>query len=237
MNVFGDAIRWLNDRAHWRGDQGLSHLAVLHFQVTAVSLAIALVVALALGIGLGHLRRGGALVTIVANLGRAIPTFGLLVVLARAPAFGVNTRTAITALALFAIPPILTNAYTGVSTVDPEAVEAARGLGMSEGQVLLRVELPLALPLIAAGIRNSVLQTFATATLASYVGTSTLGTLIQVGQATQQQQEVLGGAIAIAVLAVIMDLLLGLMQYAVTPGPSRSPWSVLRRRPTRVAAE
>lgn len=234
MNVFGDAVSWLNDRANWRGDQGLIHLTVLHLQVTVAALLIGLVVALSLGIGLGHLRRGGTLVTVIANLARAIPTFGLLVVLAREPAFGVNTRTAVTALALFAIPPILTNAYTGLVTVDPEAVEAARGLGMSERQVLTRVELPLALPLIAAGIRNSVLQTFATATLASYVGTSTLGTLIQVGQATQKQEQVLGGALAIAVLAVVLDLLLGLVQTAVTPGPARSRWAFLRRRPAPV---
>lgn len=234
MDLFGDGIAYLNDRANWRGDQGLVHLAVLHFQVTGLALLVGLLVGLVLGIGLGHLRRGGGLVTVLANLSRAIPTFGLLVVLATAPAFGVNTRTAVTALALFAIPPILTNAYTGMTTVDPEAVEAARGLGMREWQVLTRVELPLALPLIAAGIRNSVLQTFATATLASYVGNPTLGTLIQVGQATQRQEQVLGGAIVIAVLAVVLDLVLGRVQAAVTPGPVRSRLAFLRRRPAAV---
>jgi osmoprotectant transport system permease protein len=213
---------------------------VLHLQITALSLLVGLVVGLGLGIGLGHLRRGGALVTVIANLSRAVPTFGLLVVLATAPAFGVSTTTAVTALGLFAIPPILTNAYAGMTSVDPEAVEAARGLGMQEWQVLTRVELPLALPLIAAGIRNSVLQTFATATLASYVGSPTLGTLIQVGQATQAQEQVLGGAIVIAVLAVLLDLVLGRVQAAVTPGPVRSRWGLPRfrssGRPRRVAA-
>jgi osmoprotectant transport system permease protein len=174
---------------------------------------------------------------VIANISRAVPTIGLLYLLATAPQFGVNPRTAVTALALFAIPPILTNSYTGMTTVDAEAVEAARGLGMKERQVLTRVELPLALPLIAAGIRNSVLQTFATATLASYVGTATLGTLIQVGQATQKQQEVLGGALVIAALAVLLDLLLGAVQAAVTPGPRRSRWATIRRRPTRVAID
>lgn len=229
MALFGDAVAWLNDRSNWRGDQGLIHLTVLHLRVTALALVIGLVVGLGLGIGPGHLRRGGGVVTVIANLSRAIPTFGLLVVLATAPAFGVSTRTAVTALGLFAIPPILTNAHAGMTTVDPEAVEAARGLGMAERQVLTRVELPLALPLIAAGIRNSVLQTFATATLASYVGNPTLGTLIQVGQSTQAQEKVLGGAIAIAVLAVLLDLALGRAQAAVTPGPVRSRWSGLSR--------
>lgn len=229
MSLFSDAITWLGDRAHYRGDQGILHLSVLHFQVTGYALALGLLIGLLLGVGLGHLRRGGILVTVIANLSRAVPTFGLLVVLATAPALGVNTRTAVIALALFAIPPILTNAYTGMTTVDPEAIEAARGLGMGEWQVLTRVELPLALPLIAAGIRNSVLQTFATATLASYVGNPTLGTLIQVGQATQQQQQVLGGAIIIALLAVILDLVLGRLQAAVTPGPVRSRFAGLKR--------
>ncbi len=237
MNVFGNAVSWLNDRANWRGDQGLIHLTVLHLRVTALALIVGLVVGLGLGIGLGHLRRGGAVVTIVANLSRAIPTFGLLVVLATAPSFGVSTRTAVTALGLFAIPPILTNAYAGMTSVDPESVEAARGLGMAERQVLTRVELPLALPLIAAGIRNSVLQTFATATLASYVGNPTLGTLIQVGQATQAQEQVLGAAIVIALLAVALDLALGRVQAAVTPGPVRRRWPMRGiRRLRRVAA-
>lgn len=239
MGLFGDGIAWLNDRANWRGDQGLAHLTVLHFEITGLALLLGLVIGLGLGIGLGHFRRGGVLVTVIANLSRAVPTFGLLVVLATAPAFGVNTRTAVTALALFAIPPILTNAWTGITSVDPEAVEAARGLGMGEWQVLTRVELPLAVPLIAAGIRNSVLQTFATATLASYVGNPTLGTLIQVGQATQRQEQVLGGAIVIAVLAVLLDLVLGRVQAAVTPGPRRSRLAALRRAPQlgRVATE
>jgi osmoprotectant transport system permease protein len=231
MNVFSDAFAWLNDRAHWRGDQGLVHLTVLHLRVTGLALLIALVVGLVLGIGLGHLRRGGVAVTVIANVSRAVPTIGLLYLLATAPTFGVNPRTAVTALALFAIPPILTNAYTGMTSVDPEAVEAARGLGMGERQVLTRVELPLAVPLIAAGIRNAVLQTFATATLASYVGNATLGTLIQVGQATQQQDEVLAGALVIAVLAVLLDLALGQVQAAVTPGPRTSRLAFLRRRP------
>lgn len=232
MSLFGDALSWLDDRAHWRGDQGLLHLALLHLRVTGLALIVALVVGLGLGVGLGHLRRGGVAVTVIANVSRAVPTIGLLYLLATAPQFGVHPRTAITALALFAIPPILTNAYTGMTTVDPEAVEAARGLGMGERQVLTRVELPLALPLIAAGIRNSVLQTFATATLAAFVGNPTLGTLIQVGQALQQQDQVLGAAIAIAVLAVVLDLLLGRLQAAVTPGPVRSRLAFLRRTPT-----
>ena len=131
MGLFGDAFAWLDDRANWRGDQGIIHLTVLHLQVTFLALIIGLVVGLGLGVSLGHLRRGGSVVTVVANLSRAIPTFGLLVVLTTAPAFGVSTRTAVFALGLFAIPPILTNTYTGLTSVDPEAIEASRGLGMT----------------------------------------------------------------------------------------------------------
>jgi osmoprotectant transport system permease protein len=218
MNAFRGAIDYLDDRANWRGTNGITHLAWLHLRVTVLALLVGALVALPLGTWLGHLRRGGPVVTVLANVSRAIPTFGLLVVLASTRAFGLSTKTAVTALALFAIPPMLTNAYAGMVSVDADTIEAARGLGMSTRQVVLRVELPLAVPLLAAGIRSAVLQTFATATLASYVGNPTLGTLIQLGQATQRKEQVLAGAITLAVIAIVLDLVLGRIQAAVTPG-------------------
>jgi osmoprotectant transport system permease protein len=232
MGLFSDALSWLGDGANWRGDNGILYLTVRHLYITGLSLLVALAVALPVGIVLGHRRRGGGLVTVLANVSRAVPTIGLLIVLASIPTFGVSTKTAVIALALFAIPPILTNAFTGVSTVDADTVEAARGLGMSSRSVLARVELPLAVPLIAAGVRSAVLQTFATATLASFVGNPTLGTLIQVGQATQVQEEVLGGGIVLAVLAISMDLLLAGVQAWATPGGIREPRSSRRSRRT-----
>jgi osmoprotectant transport system permease protein len=226
VNLFRQAIDWLGDRANWRGDQGIIHLAWLHLQIAGLSVLIALAIGLPIGIALGHWRRGGPFVSLLAILTRAVPTLGLLYILAALPAFGVSTKTAVIALTVFAIPPILTNAWAGVSSVEPEAVEAARGSGMSGRQILLRVELPLAIPLLGAGIRSSALQTFATATVASYVGTATLGTLIQLGQGAQEQNEVLGAAIAIGVLALLIDFVLASIQRALTPVP-------LRKRPGR----
>ena len=174
---------------------------------------------------LGHFRRGGPLVTLLANATRAVPTLGLLYLLAGFPSFGVSQKTAVISLALFAIPPILTNAWAGVSTVEAETVDAARGLGMSGRSILLHVEMPLAVPLIFAGIRSSTLQTFATATIASYVGADTLGNLIQSGQAAGQmgQGQVLGAAIIIGLLAVALDLVLAFIQRRLTPKPLSRP--------------
>jgi osmoprotectant transport system permease protein len=158
---------------------------------------------------------------VVGNAGRAIPTLALIILLAGAPSFGVTTRTAVVALAVFAVPPMLINAYTGVRQVDPDALDAARGLGMNGRQLLTRVELPLSLPLVATGIRIAVLQTFATATIAAFVGTRTLGTIIQLNQASNQEQAVLGAAFVIALEALVLDTILAWIQSSVRPGPRR----------------
>ena len=236
MKTFQDALKYLDDRANWRGDSGIWHLMLLHLKVTALALLVGLLIAQPLGLWLGHLRRGGPLVTVIANLSRAVPTLGLLIVLASTSTFGVSSKTAVVALALFAIPPMLTNTYAGMITIEPSTVEAARGLGMGTRQVVWGVEVPLAMPLVAAGVRSAVLQTFATAVLASYVGNPTLGTLIQVGQATQRQDEVLAGAIVLAVLAIVLDLTLGALQSAVTPGGIEARRTRLWRRMRGVAA-
>ncbi len=224
QSLFGQAFDWLDDRDNYRGAQGVIHLAWSHLVITLIALAIAGAISLPIGVALGHFHRGGPLVTLIANASRAVPTLGLLYVLAVVPSFGVSAKTAIVSLAVFAVPPILTNAWAAVSAADDEAVEAARGLGMGGWQVLWRVELPLAVPLTFAGIRSSTLQTFATATIASFVGSATLGSLIQVGQAAGPpgQGEVLGAAIIIAVLAIVLDVLLAALQRALTPVPLRS---------------
>ncbi len=224
MSLLGQAKTWLGDLASYRGSTGVIHLAWSHLIVAGEAILIASVISLPIGVALGHFRRGGASVTLLANATRAIPTLGLLYLLAGFPSFGVSQKTAVISLALFAIPPILTNAWAGVSTVEPEAVDAARGLGMSSRLILTRVEMPLAVPLIFAGIRSSTLQTFATATIASYVGADTLGNLIQTGQAAGQagQGQVLGAAIIIALMAVGLDLVLALTQRKLSPKPLRT---------------
>jgi osmoprotectant transport system permease protein len=219
MSLVGDTISWLGDGHNWTGSNGIVSLTGDHLEVTGLSMLFAGVVALPLGIWFGHRRRGGWLVTVIANAGRAIPPLAIIIILASEPTFGVNTRTALTALSIFAVPPMLINAYAGVRNVAPDVLDAARGQGMSGRQLLGRVEVPLALPLIAAGVRIALLQTFATATIASYAGTRTLGTIIQINQASQQEQAVLGAALVIAVEALLLDLLLARIQAALQPGP------------------
>lgn len=219
MSLPGDTINWLTDGANWSGANGVIALTVDHLRVTGLSLLIAGAVSLPLGVGIGHRRKGGRAITVIGNAGRAIPPLALIIVLASVPIFGVNTRTAVAALVVFAIPPMLINAYTGVRQVDPDTLDAARGLGMNGRQVLTRVELPLSLPLVATGIRIAVLQTFATATLAAYAGTRSLGTIIQIGQANNQEQAVLAGAVVIGIEALALDSVLAAIQSAVRPGP------------------
>jgi osmoprotectant transport system permease protein len=207
---------WLTTAASWEGEEGIVHRLWQHVWLSGVSVLIACLIALPIGIFLGHLGKGGAVAINLANIGRAIPTLGVIILFAVSP-LGLNTWTLIATLVIFAAPPILANAYVGVSTVDRDAKESARGMGMSGGQVLRAVEIPLALPLIAAGIRTSTLQVVATATLAGYTGNGTLGAIVFRGFNINQDYLVIGGAILVAALALITELLLGLLQRAVTP--------------------
>lgn len=211
---------WLTTAASWQGEDGITHRLWQHIWLSGVSVVVACLIALPIGIYLGHLGRGGAVAINLANVGRAIPTLGVIILFAVSP-LGLNTWTLIATLVVFAAPPILANAYVGVSTVDRDAKESARGMGMSKGQLLRGVEIPLALPLIAAGIRTSTLQVVATATLAGYTGNGTLGQIVFRGFNINLDYLVVGGAILVAALALITELLLGLLQRAVTPAGLR----------------
>ena len=147
----------------------MPHLTDEHLYITVFAVAIAALVALPLALGLGHRGRGGGFTVVLANVSRAVPTLALLTFFSVTP-IGFGNRATIIALAVFAIPPMLTNTYVGIREVDRDVVEAARGMGMSESQVLFRVELPLAVPLITAGFRTAAVQVVATATLAALVG-------------------------------------------------------------------
>jgi osmoprotectant transport system permease protein len=211
---------YLSDPDTWSGPGGLPHLAWTQLWITTASVALAALVALPIGIALGHVRRGSHLVTVVADATRSVPTYGLLVLLAGIATIGVGNRAAVLALALFALAPILVNAQVGVAGVDRDAVEAARGMGMTGGQVLRRVEVPLALPLIAAGLRTAGVQTCATATLAAFVGGGGLGVPINLGQAAASngRGELIGGALAVIVLTLLVEAVLAAAQAALTPG-------------------
>jgi osmoprotectant transport system permease protein len=230
MDLIRNAINYLNDPKNWHGFDGIVPLAWSHLKITLLAVLLAAVFGLTLGIALGHARRGGAVVTALANLTRAVPVLGLLALLASNGSLGVTTSTAVLALAVFAVAPIVTNTYTGVSGVDDETIESATGLGMSQVQILFGIELPLALPLIAAGLRTALLQVFATATIASFVGAETLGNLINDGQSVSRYDQVLAGAICIAVIAIALDIVLATVQALVTPGAGNRLRRVARRR-------
>jgi osmoprotectant transport system permease protein len=190
-----------------------------HLLLAAAGMAIALVIALPLGIWLGHVHRGSFVAVNVANIGRALPS---LAVIAIGIAFlGVGFTNIALALVVLAIPPILTNAYVAVDSVEADAVEAARGMGMTGWQIVRKVELPLALPLIFAGIRTAVVFVIATATIAAVAGGGGLGDII-VNQAQYGLEGVVGAAICVSVLALAADALLGLVQRLLTPAGLRA---------------
>lgn len=220
MNLLGDALVWLNDPLNWQGKTGVPFLTYEHLYISFFAVLIAAVIAVPTALVLGHVGRGGGLTVVVSNVSRAIPTLALLTIFA-ATAIGFGNRATIIALAVFAVPPLLTNTYVGIREVDRDVVEAARGMGLSERSVLLRVELPLAVPLIAAGFRTAAVQVVATATLAALVGGGGLGRIITDGFGQQDRPQILAGGILVAMLALLTEGALASVQRAVTPGRDR----------------
>jgi len=209
MSVFLDALRFVGDNPDLMWEKTVEHLAL-----SGVSIGIALLVALPLGIGLGHLHRGSWIAISLANVGRALPSLALIAI---GIAFlGIGFANVAVALVVLAVPPILTNAYVAVDEVDPDAVEAARGMGMGATQVIARVELPLALPLLFAGVRTAAVYVVATATLAGIAGGGGLGDII-VNQASYRLEGVIAAALWVSVLAFAVDAALGLLQRVLTP--------------------
>lgn len=219
--MIGDAIAWFDDRANWRGSDGLLHLLGEHVSISVWAVVIACAIALPVGLGLGHARRGEVLAVNVANVGRAVPSFAVLVIALQVMSIG--RGPALVALVVLAVPVIVTNGYVAVAGVDDDARDAARGMGMTGWQQFRRIELPLALPLVMAGIRTAAVQVVATATLAALVGYGGLGLLILRGLRTRDHVEVFAAAFAVAVLALLTELLLALAQRLLTPRGTRRP--------------
>lgn len=223
---------YLTTPASYTGTNGIVHRLVQHLEYSGTALLVTVLIALPLGIVLGHLRRGGFVVLALANLGRAVPAFGIIVLFA-VSSLGVTLLTLTITLVLFALPQVLTNAYTGVAEIDPGVVQAARGIGMSGGQILRHIELPLALPLIAAGIRGAAVQIIGTATIAAYAGAGGLGEIVFRGYASNLREYQIGGAVLVVLLALLAQGLLALAQRAVTPASLRRYGIVFRRPPRR----
>jgi osmoprotectant transport system permease protein len=217
-------IDWLTDSANWSGSEGVPARTLEHLWYSGLSLVVASLIAIPLGLAIGHTGRGRFFVVNLAGAARAIPSLGLLYVmvlwlfpkLAGDSAFLVPS---LIVLIVLAIPPLMAGAYAGVEGVDPAARDAAKGMGMTGGQVLAKVEVPNALPLIFSGFRSATLQVIATATLAAVAGTGGLGRFLIDGQKVRDYPQMASGALLVAVLALVVDLLLSLVQrYAVSPG-------------------
>lgn len=223
--MLADAWAYLLEASHWTGDGGLLQLMLQQLLITVTALAMAVGVGLPVALWLGHLGRGGFLAVNVSNVGRAVPTFALLALLVTASwpgtaYFGPYGRAGLAtllALAAFALPPVITNAYVAVREVAPDVKEAAQGMGMSGWQRFVQVELPLALPLITTGVRLALVQVWATATLAALVAGPGLGRVITDGFANLDYGKGIAGAVVVALVALVLELVGAALQRATDP--------------------
>ena len=223
MNPVAQAIAWLNDPLNWTIRGGILDRLSEHLVISAAAVAIGCLVAWPIGLWLGHSRRGGGLVVLVSNMTLAIPVIAMLTILPLT-FLGFGRAPVIIALAVFAVPPLLANAHTGVLQADPEARDAARGMGLSGAQVLWRVEVPLAIPYLAAGFRTAAVQVVATAALASFVNGGGLGQIISAGFGlgiAVGGGQILAGGLLVALLALTVEAVLAGVERGVTPRPLR----------------
>lgn len=222
METLQSVFEWFSQPEQWSGSGSIPVRLWEHLQLSLIAVGAALIPAVLLGLYIGHTRRFEFVTITIANLGRALPSFAILALffpIQLQLGLGLSSWATLTALFLLAIPPILTNTYVGVREVDRDAVESATGMGMTGGEVLRSIEVPLAAPLIVAGVRTSTVQVIATATLASLIAGGGLGRFITDGFSLGEQgrAQVLGGAILVALLAIVAELGLGRLERAVRP--------------------
>jgi len=214
MEFLGSVAAWFADPAHWSGDDGIPTRVWEHVQLAGLSVAVAAAVALPVGLFLGHTGRGAFAAINVANLGRALPSLALLAIalpVSFALGLGLGFWPTFLALVPLALPPILTNTFVAVRGVDRDTIEAARGMGLRESQILRQVELPLALPLILGGVRTAAVNVVATATLGALVAGGALGRYIVDGLALQEYDRLLAGALLVALLAIATEATFGIL--------------------------
>lgn len=229
MSIFSDLGDFLTDPVNWSGPGGIPTRVLEHLEYTGLSLAIAAVIAIPIGLAIGHTGRFAFVAINAGNAARSLPTLGLLTLIVISISSGIGPVIAV--LALLAIPPILTGTYAGIRSVDRSTVDAARGIGMRERQILFGVEVPIALPIIFSGIRSATLQVVSTATVAAFVGLFGLGRFLIDGLKQFVYAEMFAGALLVALLAILLDLVLaGIQRLVVSPG-------VTGRVPVRAAAD
>ncbi|GGQ16631.1 ABC transporter permease [Streptomyces mutabilis] len=220
MNVLDFVNAFFSDSAQWHGYDGIPQRLLEHVQYTLMALGIAAAIGLPVGLLTGHTGRGGNAVAFVATAARALPSFGLLVLIA--VVVGIGLLPVMIPLVVLAIPPILVTTYEAVRSVDPAPVDAARGMGMHEPDILLRVELPVALPLVLSGLRSAAIQVVSTATIAAYVSLGGIGRYIIDGLYQRDYEKVVGGATLVALLALAtLAVFWAAERLAVSPGVRR----------------
>jgi osmoprotectant transport system permease protein len=220
IEFLGEVAAWFTDPENWSGVNGIPNRMWEHIQISVFAVVVAAVIALPIAVWLGHYRRGGQLAVATVNIGRAIPSLAIV-----ALALPITIRLGLglgfwpTFLALFvlAIPPMFANAYTGVRNVDPALVEAGRGMGMTDRELITKVEVPMASPIILAAVRVVAVQVVATATLGALVAWGGLGRYIIDGFATQNNVMVFAGGLLVALLAIVTEVLLGALERRVVP--------------------
>lgn len=232
MEVLAEVIGWFTDPINWSGDGGIPIRLAEHLLLSAVPLVVALAIGLPLAAWVGHTGRLAGLAINVSNVGRAIPSLAIMALAAmllnrwlveiglRREAAEISTMVAMAALA---IPPIVTNTYVGISEVERDVVEAARGMGMTAMQMLRRVEIPLALPVILAGVRTAAVQVVATATLGAVFGTGGLGRFIIDGIAQRKHEEVFAGALVVAAMSIATELAFAVVERRTTSASQTEP--------------
>lgn len=203
-------LDFLTDPVNWSGTEGIGNRILQHVWYTFLSLGLAALVAFPVGVLIGHTRRGAFLAINLGNAARALPTLGLLTLVVLLMG-RIGLLPVLIALVVLGIPPILTATYAGIANVDPATVDAARGMGMTGGEILRKVELPIALPLIISGLRSATLQIVSTATIAALVALGGLGRYVVDGLSLRDFPQMLSGAVLVALLAVGLDLLFALL--------------------------
>lgn len=204
MNILAELFGFFADPLHWSGGSGIPTRVLEHLWYTALALTIATAIALPIGLLIGHTGRGAFFAINIGNAARSFPSLGVLVLLVLLAGLGITP--VLVALVVLGVPPIIASTYAGVRGVDPATIDAARGMGMTERGIVFKVELPIALPLILSGLRSAALQIVATATIAAYVALGGLGRYVIDGLAVRDFAEMLAGAVLVALLAIVIDV-------------------------------
>lgn len=240
MDALVAAIGWLTDPAHWTGPDGIPTRLLEHLTISTAAVVVACLIAIPIGLWIGHTGRRAFIAINLANVGRAVPSYAVMAMilpisLAFSPQYGLAVIPTFLAMTLLAIPPILVNTYAALREVDRDLIEAARGMGMREGQVLRRVEIPIGLPIMVGGIRTAAVQVVATTTLGAVFGYGGLGRYLIDGIARREFDRLFAGVILVACVALMTEFGIALVQRRLTSAGLRAGQTA--RHPVRNVAE